>query len=415
MNWIETLKLSFNNLRHSKLRSWLTIIGIVIGVAAVVAIVSIGQGLQNSVADQLSGLGGDTIIISPGFSRAMRFEHGPPQGGQSRVVSSDVNLTNIDVMVVRAIPNIRYVGGVVSGRADVTSLDQRISVSIQGVDTSIWRLMVNSELESGRYLSSGDVNAVVLGSRVANDMFNSPLTTNRQVVIEGRVYKVVGILEQSGGFGSDDSTVFMPADEARLVMDMPKKIFSSITVKVTDPNVAEDVVTDIESRLMVSRHVTSRNRDFTVTSFKSITDQVSNITGIMTLFLGGIAAISLLVGGVGIANTMYMSVLERTNQIGILKALGCTTYEVLRIFIIESALLGMVGGVIGTTLGSMVSLIIPLFGAGMFGDGMDFTTLLTPQLIAFGIGFSIAIGMVSGIFPARQAAKLQPVDALRYE
>jgi len=174
---------------------------------------------------------------------------------------------------------------------------------------------------------------------------------------------------------------------------------------------------DIETRLMVSRHVTSRNRDFTVTSFKSITDQISSITGIMTLFVGGIAAISLIVGAVGIANTMYMSVLERTNQIGILKALGCTTYEVLRIFLIESALIGMVGGVIGTIIGSIVSLIIPMFGAGMFGEGPGpaFVTLLTPQLIAFGIAFSIAIGMASGIFPARQAARMQPVDALRYE
>ena len=218
-------------------------------------------------------------------------------------------------------------------------------------------------------------------------------------------------------FGETDNAVYMPADSARDVITetMERNQFSSITVKIADQNLADKVTADINQKLMMSRHVNPRTKDFTVIAFASIQEQISSITLAITMFLGSIAAVSLLVGAVGIANTMFMSVMERTRQIGLLKALGATDNEVMKLFLIESGLFGVVGGVIGITVGILISVLISAIGSQMIGPGGAMTTVIPPSLIIFALAFSIIMGVLSGVMPARNAAKMNPVDALRFE
>ena len=414
MKTYDIFKLSLSHVRKSKMRSWLTIIGIVIGVAAIVAIISIGDGLQASVQKSLGSLGADLITVSPGYSRATGT--GPGQGSQGGGVST-VNLTDKDLNVIKQVPGVIYVNGMVSGRSDMILGAEKTSVSISGVDITVWRSIITTELESGRYLQPGDSNAVVIGYSLAHNVFLQPITQNRPITIGGKTFKVVGIFAQSGGFGGTDNAVYMPADSARDVITetVERNHFTSITVKIADQNLADRVKADIEQKLMMSRHVNSRTRDFTVTAFASIQQQISSVTQAITLFLAAIAAVSLLVGAVGIANTMFMSVMERTRQIGLLKSLGATDAEVMKVFLIESGLFGVVGGVIGVTTGILISVLISSVGLLMIGPGGTMTTVVSPQLIIFALTFSIIVGVLSGVMPARSAARMNPVDALRFE
>jgi putative ABC transport system permease protein len=370
--------------------------------------------LQASVQKSLGSLGADLITVSPGYSRATGT--GPGQGSQGGGVST-VNLTDKDLNVIKQVPGVIYVNGMVSGRSDMILGAEKTSVSISGVDITVWRSIISTELESGRYLQPGDSNAVVIGYSLAHNVFLQPITQNRPVTIGGKTFKVVGIFAQSGGFGGTDNAVYMPADSARDVITetVERNHFTSITVKIADQNLADRVKADIEQKLMMSRHVNSRTRDFTVTAFASIQQQISSVTQAITLFLAAIAAVSLLVGAVGIANTMFMSVMERTRQIGLLKSLGATDTEVMKVFLIESGLFGVVGGVIGVTTGILISVLISSIGLQMMGPGGTMTTVVSPQLIIFALAFSIIVGVLSGVMPARSAAKMNPVDALRFE
>jgi len=417
----DIIKLSMNSLSHRGLRSWLTILGIVIGVAAVVSIISIGSGTRQIISSQLGGLGADIITISPGVERAFGGGFGGSQEVRRQTaVTNPQNLTTKDVQVIKSVSGVQFVNGIISDRLDVNYLGQTASVSVQGVDPLAWREMTTSELESGRYLTSSDGNVVVIGNGVANNMFKKPLLINTQISIEGKMFNVVGILKASGGFGGSDNTILMPINSARtIITDMATNQFSSIQVKVTDAGLVNEVINTTEERLLLSRHETESTKDFTITSAQQMQETISSVMGTLNLFLTGIAAISLLVGAIGIANTMFMSVMERTRQIGTLKALGATNFEVMKLFVFESAMIGFMGGLIGIFLGFIASgtiseLGIRMIGAGMRGMGTSIT-VVTPELVLFAIGFSVFIGAVSGLLPARRAANLQPVEALRYE
>ncbi len=411
MKIFNIFRLSLSHVRKSKIRSWLTIIGIVIGVAAIVAIISIGQGMQESVQARLGSLGADLITITPGFSRAQGFEGGRGGGG------TGVNLTDRDLNVIKQVPGVLYADGMVSGRSDMILGTEKTSVSISGVDTAVWRAMVTTQLEAGRFLQPGDSNDVVIGYSLAHTTFLQPITLNRPVTIGVKTFKVAGIFAQSGGFGGTDNAVFMPADYARGVIteNVSRNTFTSITVKVTDISLVDTITANIVQKLMSSRHVNARTQDFTVTAFATIQQQITSVVQTISLFLAAIAAVSLLVGAVGIANTMFMSVMERTRQIGLLKALGATDNEVMKLFLLESGLFGFVGGVLGITFGILVSVIISSVGLRLLGPGGTATAVVTPQLIIFALAFSVFVGVISGIVPARTAAKMNPVDALRFE
>jgi putative ABC transport system permease protein len=417
----DIVSLSLNNLSHRGLRSWLTILGIVVGIAAVVSIISISSGMQNTISSQLGGLGADLITVSSGSDRATGMYFGGGSGGErtTTTTTKTQNLTIRDVQNIKSVDGVKYVSGIISGRASMTYMASSSTVTINGVDPLVWKDIITSTLESGRFLTSSDTNAIVIGNRVANNVFKQALALNTQVTIEGQTFKVVGIMAASGGMGGSDNIVYMPSGVSRTVVDgVLENQFSSITIKVSDVDNVDQVVTNITQKLIISRHVTNSTKDFTVTSSKQMQETMSSVMSTMNIFLTGIAAISLLVGAIGIANTMFTSVMERTKQIGTIKALGATNFEIMKLFLFESAMIGLIGGLIGVFLGFIGSGIISELGIRMMGSSARSGTTLTviqPQLVFFAIGFSVLIGVVSGIIPAHRASKLQPVEALRYE
>ena len=237
MKIFDIFKLSLSHVKKSKMRSWLTIIGIVIGVAAVVAIISIGQGMQENVQTRLKSLGADLITINPGYSRAERGDFGGRGGG-----SAAINLTDKDVNVIKQVPGILYVNAMVSGSSDIRVGTEKTSLSVNGVDPAAWRSMITTELEAGRYLQPGDSNSVVIGNSLAHGTFLQDITLNRPITIGNRNFKVVGILIASGGGfggGRTDNGVYMPADYAREVIttNISRNQFTSIMVKISDPSI----------------------------------------------------------------------------------------------------------------------------------------------------------------------------------
>jgi len=420
MRYNDILLMAVNSLTHRRLRSWLTVLGIVIGVAAVVALVSIGQGLQQSVQSQLSGLGADIITVTLGFQRA---GGGFVFGNDRAKSSSSSNLTQNDIRTIRSTSGVLYADGIISGRGDVTSGSESASLSVQGVDPAVWKYMVTTKLESGRYLSSGDSYAAVVSNGVAHDLYKRDLQLNSLISIDGRSFRVVGILEAGTGFSAlGGSVIYIPAANARQleISELTSNQFSSISVQTLPNADVQTVVDQLTKNLMLTRHVTESTQDFTVTSALSLQESISTVTSTITYFLAGIAGISLMVGGIGIANTMFMSVVERTRQIGVLKSLGATNNEVMKLFLTESAVLGLIGGILGIVLGIFLSEIITLVGgsSGMFAarnGGQGLQTVVSPEVLVLAMAFSVFIGAVSGLFPARRAAKLQPVEALRYE
>ncbi|MFA6088950.1 MAG: ABC transporter permease [Candidatus Woesearchaeota archaeon] len=423
MKITKSLQLAFNILVHSKLRSWLTIIGIVIGVAAVVAIVSVGDGMQQSITSRLSGLGADIITVSPGGGRAssgfrgdVGGSSGGGMGGGNIIASSSVqkNLTKIDVMALSSVENIQVVTGTVSGRGEMYYLGQSTNAQVLGVDPVAWNQITTSTMSEGRALGPSDYNAIVIGYNVATKTFKQLILLNSVLTIEGKAFKVVGILKEGGNSGQDDSRILMPIDAARETLDdVGTNSFSSITIKAKSPDYVDQIMIDADNKLAISRHVVSK-KDYRLTSAKAMQEQISSITATLTLFLGAIAAISLLVGAVGIANTMFTSVLEKTKEIGIMKAIGAKNKDIMLIFIFNAAMVGMVGGILGILFGSFLSFMIPSLGVRLLGQSA-ITTVIAPSLLIEALLVSVIIGVVAGAVPAYRASKLKPVDALRYE
>jgi putative ABC transport system permease protein len=407
MKLFDSFKLSFDSLRHRKLRSWLTIIGIVVGIAAVVALISVAQGVRDSITDELSAFVADTMTVVPGYYKALEEIQ---FGGFDQGTIGE--LTENDVRMIKTVPGVLYANAIIYGDANIEYGGQIASTSAAGLEAEAWKMMENLELDSGRYLKKGDGYSAVLGYGIANNLFDKQIQLNRQIKINGKTFRVVGILEEGGFFGTFDTMVFIPKDIAKIVLDTDE--IGEIGVKITKSADPLRVATQIENKLLLSHHVTEDDQDFTVITSQGVEETVGSITAMMTLFFGGIAGISLLVGGIGIANTMFMSVMERIREIGILKALGATNSDVTNLFLIESGLIGLVGGAIGIFFGFIATLAIT--GIGYTNPaGIGIRATLTPELTLFALGFSIFVGIASGIFPARKAAKLQPVEALRYE
>lgn len=424
--------LSINSLTHRGLRSWLTILGIIIGVAAVVAMLSIGTGMTESVGAEMSGFGADVLTVSAGYTQAEGSMGGfggremPRMGGPFGEVSDDSDddptLTDTDIYAIYSVDGVESVNGIISGNGEVDYLSENVRVTIEGVDPTAWSDMTTSELDSGRYLSQGDSNSVVIGSAVV-DMFENTLEINTQIKIESKTFKIIGILAESGtgGFGGDDRTVFMTQEAARNIIDnLESYEYSSIEIKISDTDYVDEIIENVENALYSSRKVTEDTKDFTVTSPTSMLETITETMQTLSFFLIGIAAISLLVGAIGISNTMFMSVMERTRLIGILKSLGSRNSEIMKLFLTESAIIGLMGGLLGVFLGLILVGFISGAGISLMGMGGRMGTntsvaVVTPELIIFALLFSTIIGIISGLIPARKAAKLQIVEAMRSE
>lgn len=424
----KSLHLAVNIFLHSKLRSWLTIIGIIVGIGAVVSIISMSLGAQQQLQERLGSLGADVLTVSPGMQRAGGFgfgggERGPGEGGSSASINQK-NLTSKDVLVLKSISNVKYVMGQISGRSDVSYSSQTAkNQGIIGVDVNVWKDITTETLSSGRLLTSGDGYSIVIGQSLAASTFNKPITLNTRLIINGQSFTVVGIT-------AEGRNIYMPISAARSVLKssdsnyIGDNNFNSISVKIADVSLANETVNDITQKLMLSRGILQQNKaDFSVSNPASFQQTIQATLSVMTMFLAAIAAISLLVGAIGIANTMFTAVLEKTHEIGIMKAIGTKNRDIMIIFLLNSGLIGLVGGIGGVIVGVVTSDIINSMAgigstAGAGRGGLNILTsssVVSIPLIVGALLFAVLIGMIAGAIPAYRASKLNPVDALRYE
>jgi putative ABC transport system permease protein len=400
---------------HSRLRSWLTILGIVIGVAAVIAIMSLGAGLQSQITSRLGGLGADIVTVTPGFSRGGAFfggrdggDFGGGGGGSAQATSKKIVLSRTDAQVLRGVPGILVMDTEIRGSTNITYLDKTGTVSVTGVDQKFWSQITTATLRDGRMLDSADQNVVVIGGRLASTYFSKPVGINQMINIGGNAFRVVGILDDQS------NSVYMPIQMAYAILSTKTNgIYDSIVVKVRDINQLNETMTVMTNALSMSRHVTDKTRDFSIESNQQEQATISSTLNTMSMFLLAIAAVSLIVGAVGVANTMFTSVLEKTKEIGIMKAIGARNKDILLIFLFNAALIGLIGGILGVLLGMILSgSMQTLLGGTPFARG---STLVTLSSIIWALSVSVIVGIVAGIVPAYQGSKLKPVDALRYE
>lgn len=397
--------LAFNNLKRRRLRSWLTMIGIFIGIAAVVALISLGQGLQGYITGEFEKLGKDKIMIMPNV-------FAPP----GSITAESLILTDKDLEFIRDINGVKSAAGYVSKYGQINFKDESEIVFVGGIapeDNEFWEEMGMGDLEDGRDLRKGEKYKAIVGyNHIYKDLWEKSLQVGDTIEIEAHGFKIVGVMKKIGN-AEDDKSVFIPKETFREVFDVPKEE-SIIMVKAASGYDPEDVAEIIEKKLRKFRGEKEDQETFTVQTSEQLLETFSNIFAVVQAVLVGIAAISLLVGGIGIMNTMYTSVLERTKEIGTMKAIGAKNSDILWIFLFESGLLGLVGGAIGILIG--VSLAKGTEYIATTALGTPFLQASFPlYLIAGALAFSFLIGTASGILPAMQAAKLKPADALRYE
>ena len=405
-------KHAFNMVLHSKLRSWLTITGIVIGVAAVIAIVSIGDGMQQTLNAQLNALGGDIVTITAGAERGggmfgMRGGGGGSSGAQA--TTKEIVLGRSDLQALKGLPDIALIDTNIRGSVNISYLGKTGKVSVTGVDQKVWSQITTTTILTGRMLDSADQNVIVIGGRLASSYFDQPVGINKMVTINAAAFRVVGILDDQ------TTSIYMPIQMAyQVIPDKTNDIYDTLVVKIKDQNQLDEVITKIQDKLMISRHVTQNKMDFSVTSRKEMQQARADTMNSMSTFLLAIAAVSLIVGSIGIANTMFTSVLEKTKEIGIMKAIGARNPDILLIFLFNAGFIGLVGGIFGVILGTMLSGFMP----ALMGGGLPMArggTIVTLNSIIMALSVSVIVGILAGIIPAYQASKLRPVDALRYE
>jgi len=397
--------LAFNNLRRRKLRSWLTMIGIFIGIAAVVALISLGQGLQNYITGEFEKLGVDKIIIQP-----------KGMGAPGSTGSASLKLTSKDLKVIEDVRGVDWAIGylIKQGQAKYkgeTGIGYATGITQEGME--LFEEIGSWEIIDGRILKDGDKYKTVVGyNHVYGDIWDRPLGIGNTIEIEGVEFKVVGVLAKIGN-PIDDGILYVPKDTLKEILNIDDEE-SQIIVKTAEGFDPADVADRIERKLRQSRGEKEDQETFSVQTSEQLLDTFSSIFAVVQAVLVGIAAISLLVGGIGIMNTMYTAVIERTKEIGTMKAVGARNSDILLIFLIESGLLGLVGGMIGIVIGIGLSKSAEYLAANALGT--DLLQAATGyELILGALAFSFVIGAASGILPALQAAKLKPAEALRYE
>ncbi|MBP9040564.1 MAG: ABC transporter permease [Anaerolineaceae bacterium] len=408
MNLGQAIIEALESLNSNKLRSSLTILGIVIGVGAVIAMLAVGNGAQNTITGSISGIGSNLLFVMSG--------------------NSNQDLTNIEPLTMDdanalldqfQAPSIEGVAPVVNGDVTVTAGSKSTSTFVYGVTTS-YESVRNYHVTEGSFITEdqvlGKASVVLLGPDVAKALFDrTEGLVGETVRIEGQPFKVIGVLESKGGsaFVSQDDVVIVPitTSQARLTRRSNDRI-DLIFVQSISADAISQASEEI-AQILRTRHRTKVGEDdFTILSQQDFVETAKTITNVMTIFLGGIAGISLLVGGIGIMNIMLVSVTERTREIGLRKALGARKKDIMIQFLTESSLLSLFGGVIGIGLGWLISFVVGRIAAS---SGTPLNPVVGLDAILLATIFSTAVGLFFGLYPANRAANLEPVEALRYE
>jgi putative ABC transport system permease protein len=407
MNLVATFKLALRALARNKMRSMLTMLGIIIGVGAVIAMVGIGQGASASIQSQISQLGDNMLYVSAGSSNTGGTRGG--SGSATTLTVEDIQAIELDIPSVRAVsPNIRASGQLVFGNQNWVASSGIIGVSEKFPEIRLW------QVESGEFFTEGDVKSAgrvaVLGKTVADNLFAGTDPIGQTLRVRNLPFRVIGVLAPKGQsqFGQDqDDTVLIPYTTAQkkllTITHVPMAMVSAVSADATFT--AERQITE----LLRQRHRLAPNEenDFTVRNLTDIAEAANASSSIMTNLLASIAGVSLLVGGIGIMNIMLVSVTERTREIGVRMAIGARSGVIRRQFLIESITISLVGGIIGVLLGVAASIGI--------SSMLEWPTLVSPASIFISVIFSALVGVTFGYYPARKAAALDPIEALRYE
>jgi putative ABC transport system permease protein len=401
----EYFKMAYRNIKHRKLRSSLTMIGIVISIATVFVLISLSIGLNNTIKEQFELFGTDKIFIMP------KGQAGAPGAGGA------VELTTYDAEVIEKVSGVKEVSYVTAGTVEVKINDKTRYVYAIGVPldkSDLWLEGGLIKVEDGNLPQETETGKAVLGYLYKSDsLFGKAVAPGDKVIINGQKFTVKGILKSQGN-PSDDQQILLSLTDFKLLFPKTGDRVDQIVAKVDEGANIDEVARSMEKKLRSFRDVTEKTQDFTISTPEELLATFGIVLNILTGFLVGIGGISLLVGGIGIANTMYTSVVERTREIGVMKAVGAKNSNILYTFMVEAGLLGAIGGTVGVLVGIGAAKLVEFIVGTQLGYGI--LKVATPAYLIIGcIVFAFIIGAVSGTVPAWQASKIKPVDALRYE
>jgi putative ABC transport system permease protein len=410
VNWGETIRTGWDAVRSHRLRSALTMLGILIGIAAVMLTVGLGLGAQATIGAQINALGSNLLVIAPGSATSTNGVRGGQGSASTLTIADAAALADPQVA-----PDIAGVAPTTSRSTSLAAGGTNWTTSVVGT-TEDWAAVRARTVSDGRFLTADDVTGkapvVVLGTTTATELFGARDAVGQTVTVAGVPMTVVGILDGAGSspVGNQDDQAVVPITTAaeRIFGGTARQTVQTIFVQATTNEALPAAYQEAETLLLALHRVaTPAEADFTITSQQSILDTANAITGALTAVLSGIAGISLLVGGIGVMNIMLVSVTERIREIGLRKALGATPTVIRRQFLVEAAVLGLAGGIAGILLGTAGSIAL----ASALGQPI----ILSPSATLLALGVSIGIGLIFGVYPASRAARLAPIDALRSE
>ncbi len=395
---LDYFNIILNDLKHKRLRSWLTIIGIIISIASIVSLISLAQGFKAGVNKQFENMGSDKITIAP------------------KMFVGSSPLTKIDLEKVKQVNGVKSASGIIYKIAPLTFSNQRKYAYLTGLpldkeSKKLFESMKSFKIVEGRDLKPGDKYKILLGSYAADGLFSKRIKVGDSVTLLGKKFRVVGIV---GSFGDreDDSAVYVPVTIARNLLNEPNAE-DLIFVQVDKGSEPEVVAKSIEKKLDNLYGVTDKTEPFLVLTNEDLSKRINDLLIVVQVIFLGIAFISILVGGVGITTTMYTSVVEKTKEIGIMKAVGARNSDILAIFLAESSLISLIGGIIGLGIGVVLAKLVQIISVRAMATSL-IQVYLTWQLLLGVLVFSLFIGLLSGLSPAIKASKMTPVKALRF-